>query len=1121
MHNRRCRLMAPVSSFPPIHTDDWLVERIVSAPQAQGCRVEGLHGSLLSIIIAKVFERDPSFHLVVFEEEEKAMCCCDDLRRLLSDVALFFPYAPTGLPPHERPIQQQQVLERLTKQDAPCVVITHTSAVSQGVIKKTTAADSLYTLSVGAPFHREKFFHHLEQAHFNRKSTTTHPGDFSVRGGIIDIFAHNHEHPIRIEAFGDTVERLCAFSAETQYATQDHKRITLFSAPPHPTQSDCCTLLSYFPERSHLWAKGIDGIAQQIHHQHQKQQHGADEEKEAKARAISRAAFLEDVRPFRPIIYGASPNGQERTDAPVLRYQAEGQPSFGRDYRRMADYLFALQKKGYTCYVAAQSEAPIQRLHKLLEGAPFASLTKAISEGFINHEYQYALFTTHELFDGFYQPGGRPTARHSGSRALRGVHELQIGDYVTHVEHGIGRFIGLKHTPDQKKERLCVLFQEGAILYVNIQSLWKLAKYASKERPAVTLSKLGGKEWQRKRKKIKKRVEEEVEALVRLYAQRKNTKGHAFPCDDLLQHALEASFPHPETPDQTQATRDIKKDMEADYPMDRLVCGDVGFGKTELAIRAAFKAVSSGKQVAILAPTTLLCLQHYRVFKERMDDFGIKIDHINRLRSPREGKEIAEKVRRGAIEILIGTHRMMHKDFVFNDLGLLIVDEEQRFGVKMKEKLREKKVHVDTLTLSATPIPRTLHFSLSGIRDVSLIQTPPRHRHAVQTIRTKMSTEVLKKAIAYEHSRGGQVFFVHNRIESLVTVEAMLHRLFPHLEVAVAHSKMPREAIEEKLVGFFRKKYDIMLSTNIVENGLDIPNANTMFIHNAHLFGLSELHQLRGRVGRSEARAFCYLLCPPKEHLTAEARKRLDTIEAFSALGEGIKIALKDLEIRGAGNLLSTEQSGFISEVGFEHYHRMLDEAAEKIKSTQKYRALFAEPSQETKRLIPKCVVESGETLTIPSHYIEDEAERLSIYLALSKLPDEKALEEYLLRLRDRFGPLPPEMEHIATLLRVRYLGTACGFERIVHKEKEIKCCFPVDNEAFFDTEAFQRILSFVQRHPQRYRLAEGENRGYLIGKGITNGAQMVSDLREMMLGKHKDPLPNTTEDTINATGHM
>lgn len=1079
--------------FPPAHKTDWLVEKILEATPRKTYNLSGLHGSLLSLIIAHVFFRQQRAHLVIFDSEEKAACCYDDLTQLLTKKAVYyFPAADNERSNYLS--KRQHVVEQIAQADTPYIVATYTEALSQQVVQKEQVAAMRFVLKQGAPISRRDILSYLG-THYEKTTATTMPGEFSVRGGIIDVFPYNHTAPVRIEAFGDTIESLRTFNTDTQYSTHSHQTIVLFSTHHAMETTHLTSFLSYFPHAGSMrWTSGVQEIEDSTPHN------------EAKPSLPSGLAVpLADKKRFTTMVCGEAPGtscaGQEHA---TWRYRAEKQPSFARDHQRMAAYLLSLQARDYTLYISSHSETHLQRLQVLFaEIAPTLSLTpllRSLSEGFINHEYQYALFTTHGLFDGTYQHSQQRVTYHKRVHALKSLHELQIGDYVTHIDHGIGRFVGLKRTP-QEQEVLCVLFKDNDVLYVHVQSLWKLAKYASKEGTSVALAKLGSKEWAAKKKRAKKRLAEEVEALVMLYAKRKAVAGYAYPPDDSTQVVLEASFGHEDTPDQVQATRDIKRDMEAQYPMDRLICGDVGFGKTELAIRAAAKAVIHGKQVVVLVPTTLLCFQHHRVFMSRMDAFGIRVDYVNRFRSTSEIKQLIQDAQSGKVEVLIGTHRVLNKDFVFKDLGLLIVDEEQRFGVKMKERLKEKKVHVDTLTLSATPIPRTLHFSLSGIRDVSLLQTPPPHRQAIHTVLAHTDAKVIKHAIAYEHNRGGQVFFVHNRIESLPFVERMVSELFPQLAIAVVHGQMPSETLEDKMLGFLEKKYDILLSTNIVENGLDIPNANTILIHNAHFFGLSELHQLRGRVGRSHQRGFCYLLCPPKEQLSHEARKRLATMEAFSALGEGLKIALKDLETRGSGHLLGAEQSGFINEMGFAHYHRLLDEAVEKIKTSEKYRALFAAAPQQKNPMhlaLKKCAVEGEEILIIPPTYVEEEGERLRIYETLNQLNNEEALQAYLARLRDRFGPLPPEINPITRLLRLRWLGTTCGFEKIVYKAQQMTCYFPTDNETYFATTAFQRVLFFVQQHPQRCQLVEHEKKGYLRLIGQINHAEAVSCLQQM-----------------------
>ncbi len=755
--------------------------------------------------------------------------------------------------------------------------------------------------------------------------------------------------------------------------------------------------------------------------------------------------------------------------APVLiNFSGKPQPSFNKNFDLLIRTLRQWQEKGYEIFICSDNPKQLNRLQAIFRdlnaGVKWHPVEIALSAGFVDEDLKIACFTDHQIFQRFHAYRLRTGFTREQALNVRLLRELQPGDYVTHVDYGIGRYSGLQKIDigGQLQEAVRLVYKNNDLLYVSIHSLHKISKYIGKDGEAPQLSKLGSDAWKQLKARTKRKIKDIAAELIRLYAKRRASKAHAFPPDGYLQNELEASFLYEDTPDQYRATQEVKADMEKPYPMDRLICGDVGFGKTEIAIRAAFKAATDGKQTAVLVPTTILALQHWRTFSERLSEFPVTVDYLNRFRSARERKEILQKLANGQIDIIIGTHALLSKEVRFKDLGLLVIDEEQKFGVAAKEKLRALQVNVHTLTLTATPIPRTLQFSLMAARDMSILRTPPANRQPIHTEVRVFDEKLIQDAIYNEVHRGGQVFFVHNRVTELPAMAALLQRLCPDLNIAVAHGQMEAEKLERVLIEFIERRYDVLVCTNIIETGLDIPNANTIIINRADLFGLSDLHQLRGRVGRSNVRAFCYLLSPPMSTLTSETRKRLRTIEEFSDLGDGFQVALRDLDIRGAGNLLGAEQSGFIADIGYETYQKILDEAIQELKETE-FKELFQEELSQEGAYVHDVAIETDVEMLIPDEYVPSTGERLSLYTQLNSISDEAGIEAFAHALRDRFGPIPPQVDALFEALRLRWLCKPLGFERLVLKNHRLRCYFVGNPQSpFFETESFQRLLQFI-----------------------------------------------------------
>ena len=919
-------------------------------------------------------------------------------------------------------------------------------------------------------------------------------GQYAIRGGIVDVFSYANELPFRLELFGDEIESIRTFNPETQLSVEARPSISIIpNVQTKMLQETREAFFDFLPRTACIWAKDVRQTLDVVTELFEKAEANFQQmlSEAGGMQIVSKPADLfESGRNFKKLLdeFAVVEFGKRFhfKNAETFQFIAKPQPSFNKEFERMVKDLKENQQRNFVSIITADTVRQADRLRTIFDeldnNVQFQHLLLALREGFVDEQLELAVYTDHQLFERYYR--AQETRKFSKKKALtlRELKTLQPGDYVTHQDYGIARFAGLTQVEinGQVQEAIRLVYRDDDLLTVSIHSLHKIAKYSGAEGSPPTMSKLGSPEWENKKRSVKKKVKDIAADLIRLYAKRKTAPGFAFAPDDFMQAELESSFIYEDTPDQAKATEDVKQDMQQPHPMDRLICGDVGFGKTEIAIRAAFKAVANGKQAAVLVPTTILAMQHYKTFRDRLATLPVTVEYINRFKSTKQIKDTLQRVAEGKTDILIGTHRLTNKDIKFRDLGLLIIDEEQKFGVKTKDKLKELKVNVDTLTLSATPIPRTLHFSLMGARDLSVIATPPPNRQPVSTELHVFDEILIRDAVARELKRGGQVFFVHNRVKDIEEMASTILRLVPDAKITFAHGQMDGEMLEKRMMKFVEGEYDVLVSTNIIESGLDIPNANTIIINRAHLAGLSDLHQMRGRVGRSNRKAYCYLLTPPVAQLPADARKRLSTLEEFSDLGAGFNVAMRDLDIRGAGNLLGGEQSGFINDLGYETYHQILDEAVTELKETE-FRDLFLGDSNQRLQLAAgaarnqECNVETDQQVLIPEKYVSNVSERLQLYAKLDRAQKPEELRKLLASMVDRFGPLPPEVEQLADIVRLRWQASQVGFTKITLKRDTLKGFLPADDDhkAYFQGEQFGTILNYVQTHPRTASLKE------------------------------------------------
>jgi transcription-repair coupling factor (superfamily II helicase) len=1084
------------NEFISLYRSDSLVQTLaegIRTSHSKCVRIKGLHGSLDALIFSSVFKSIRANHLVVLSDKEEASYFLNDLQHLLDEKEVFF-FPMSYKRPYEYEeienaniLMRAEVLNQLSNHPEGNVIVTYPEALSEKVINKKALSSNTFMIKKEEKLDLaflEEFLHTYD---FEKTDFVYEAGQFAIRGGIIDVFSFANEYPYRIELFGDTVDSIRSFDPGSQLSIDALDKINLMpNVQTRLVQEERQSLLEFISPNSRVWLKDAEMVMDVISRCFDKASHGFDKvlRESGQTKVVlepnqlfnKEDEFLQNLNALSRIEFGS----KFFFDAShTYDFKSSGQPSFNKNFELLAANLLQEQMRGYTNFIAAEQPRQVERLHGIFEEIHpeirFQSLEFSLRQGFIDHSLKVVCYTDHQIFERYYRYRAKEKFSKSKALTFRELQTLQPGDFVTHIDYGIGKFAGLekKQVDGKDQEAIRLVFRDDDLLYVSIHSLHKISKYSGKDGTPPSISKLGSNEWDTKKAKAKKKVKDIAKELIELYAKRKGAPGFAFQSDSFIQAELESSFIYEDTPDQAKATEDVKRDMQQPHPMDRLVCGDVGFGKTEVAIRAAFKAATEGKQVAVLVPTTILAMQHYRTFSERLMGLPVVIDYVSRFKSDKEIKEIIAAVKEGKINILIGTHRIVSKDVEFKDLGLLVIDEEQKFGVKVKDRLKELKVNVDVLTLTATPIPRTLHFSLMGARDLSIISTPPPNRQPVTTELHTFDETIIRDAVSTELRRGGQVFFVHNRVGDIEQVANTIFKLVPDARIGIAHGQMDGDKLEKAMIKFIEGEYDVLVSTNIIESGLDIPNANTMIINQAHMFGLSDLHQMRGRVGRSNKKAYCYLLTPPSSVLSSDSRKRLAALEEFSDLGDGFKVAMRDLDIRGAGNLLGAEQTGFITDLGFDTYHKILDDAIQELKETD-FKDLFAEElSKKAKLVVPDCVIETDLEILIPDNYINNTSERLQLYATLDSIKDEDSLARFSDSLKDRFGALPDSVEQLINSVRLRWIGESLGFEKLTLKNEKLRGCFVVGNNEYFKSEIFGKVLSFVQGHSKRCRLKE------------------------------------------------
>lgn len=1032
--------------------------------------------------------------LVIGDSLDDAGYLYHDLSRVLGESAvLMFPsgykrsikYGQVD-PPSQ--IMRTEVLNHWFDDPSLRYVVTYPEALAEHVATRDTIEAHTMQLAVGSTVDLAETEKWLRENGFQEVDYVYDPGHFAVRGSILDIYGYSCEEPFRIDFFGDEIESIRTFNIETQLSESKHDRISITSNVSQQGKGE--SLLDYIPADTLLWVRDADYTLQRIEaistETFSDSALIADEgDKDALKHVVEPDRFAESLKNMRQIRFSAAANADADASA-AIDFGCTPQGIYHKNFDLISDSLLKFIGDGYTVYILSDSEKQIERLRAIFEDRgddiKFTPVISTIHEGFVDHVTKACIFTDHQIFDRFHKYNLKSDRSRSGKLALslKELGQIEVGDYVVHVDHGVGRFGGLIRTEvnGRMQEMIKLVYLNNDILLVSIHSLHKLAKYRGKEGVEPRINRLGSGAWGKMKERTKSKLKDIARDLIKLYAARKDEKGFAYSPDSYLQQELEASFIYEDTPDQLTATQAVKNDMESARPMDRLICGDVGFGKTEIAIRAAFKAATDNKQTAVLVPTTVLAYQHFNTFKNRLKEFPVRVDYLSRARSAKEVKQIKADLAEGKIDILIGTHKLIGKDIKFKDLGLLIVDEEQKFGVAVKEKLKQMKVNVDTLTMSATPIPRTLQFSLMGARDLSAITTPPANRYPILTSVNAINDDIMLEAVNFEMSRNGQVFIVNHRIEGLYELEAMINRLVPDARTIVAHGQMPPEKLEKAIIDFANHDYDVLLATTIIESGIDMPNVNTIVINNAQNFGLSELHQLRGRVGRSSRKAFCYLLVPPHIPLNPVARRRLQAIESFSELGSGIHIAMQDLDIRGAGNLLGAEQSGFIADLGYETYQRILKEAVLELKNEEFSDTLTPDDSSDGQEFVADCVIESDMELLLPPEYVPQESERISLYKELDGIERELDLQQFKLHLEDRFGKIPKETAELLRIPRLRYLARRLGIEKVVLKQGSMYIYFVDDNnKAYYQSPMFGRLLNFLQANPRRCRIREKNGR--------------------------------------------
>ena len=1085
--------------------------------------VDGVHASCMSLFFSAFIKENPSVYVFVLNDNEEAGYFYHDMVQANGDAdILFFPSSyrraiKYGQKDAANEILRTEVLSRLEKRDNVAVV-TYPEALAEKVVSKKLLTDKTVSLKVGQNIETDTIAAQLVSLGFDHVDYVYEPGQFATRGSILDVFSFASEFPYRIDFFGDEIDSIRTFEVESQLSKEKKSAVNIV---PELTgvSGDSVTFLDFLPSQALLCVKDLLWVRERIQSIHDEvlssQAIAAAEDgdnvelPDIQKTIIQGTDFTDKALDFRRIDFGSKPIG---TPQARLKFETSVQPIFHKNFDMVSSSLNDFIQRGYKIYICSDSSKQTDRLKDIFkergDNIVFEPVDRTLHEGFVDHTMRLCIFTDHQIFDRFHKYNLRSDKARSGKvvLSLKELNQFEPGDYVVHIDHGIGRFAGLVRIPNGNttQEVIKLIYQNDDVVFVSIHSLHKISKYKGKEGEPPRISKLGTGAWEKIKERTKTKIKDIARDLIKLYSQRKQEKGFKYSPDSFLQHELEASFLYEDTPDQSKATQEVKADMESDRPMDRLVCGDVGFGKTEVAVRAAFKAVADNKQVAVLVPTTVLAYQHFQTFKKRLEGLPCKVEYLSRARTVKDTSRILKELADGQINILIGTHKIIGKSVKFKDLGLLIIDEEQKFGVSVKEKLRQIKVNVDTLTMTATPIPRTLQFSLMGARDLSVIQTPPPNRYPIQTEVHTFNEEIITEAINFEMSRNGQVFFVNNRIQNLVELKALIERNIPDCRVCIGHGQMQPEELEKIIFDFVNYDYDVLLATTIIESGIDIPNANTIIINQAQNFGLSDLHQMRGRVGRGNKKAFCYLLAPPLSSLTPEARRRLQAIENFSDLGSGIHIAMQDLDIRGAGNMLGAEQSGFIADLGYETYQKILAEAVTELKNDE-FSELYADEVKAGEEVlsgegfVDECTVESDLELLFPNEYIPSSSERMLLYRELDKLELDKDVEDFKARLIDRFGAIPPEGEELIRIVPLRRIAKRLGIEKIFLKSGRMTLFFVSNPDSpYYQSEAFGKMIGYMSRYPRQCNLREQNGKRSMIIKDIKDVQSAVRELQEI-----------------------
>ena len=1069
----------------------------VSEKNTDKIHLKGLIGSSLSFVVANAFKDAKRPFLMVLNDKEEAAYHLNDLEQLVGeDNVLFYPGS------YRRPYQieetdnanvllRAEVLNRINSRKKPAVIVTYPDALFEKVVTRKELDRSTLKIKVNDELSIDFVNEVLFEYKFKRVDFVTEPGEFSVRGGIIDVFSFSNDEPYRIEFFGDEVDSIRSFDVETQLSTDKVNKISIMPNVENKKLDEVReSFLKYVADNTLIFVKNLDLFSAQIDKLFSKAEEAFEkisgEIKQSEPKELFCTSELIKKQLLDFSVTELSNQAYLKPKKEIVFFVTP-QPSFNKQFDLLITNLIENQEKGYTNYIFCGSEQQAKRFHDIFKDqekeVKYKTVVLSLFQGFIDEQAKNVCYTDHQIFERYHKFSLKNGYAKKQAITLKELTNLTVGDYVTHIDHGIGKFGGLQKidVEGKKQEAIKLIYGERDILYLSIHSLHKISKYNGKDGKEPKIFKLGSNAWKNLKKKTKARVKHIAYNLIELYAKRRLQKGFAYGPDSYLQHELEASFIYEDTPDQSTATEAVKKDMENERPMDRLVCGDVGFGKTEVAIRAAFKAVDNGKQVAVLVPTTILAFQHHQTFSERLKDLPVTVDYLNRFRTAKERRETLADLEKGTVDIIIGTHQLVNKSVKFKDLGLLIVDEEQKFGVAVKDKLKTIKENVDTLTLTATPIPRTLQFSLMAARDLSTITTPPPNRYPIESNVIRFSEETIRDAVLYEIQRGGQVFFIHNRIENIKEVAGMIQRLVPDAKVGIGHGQMDGKKLEKLMLSFINGEFDVLVSTTIIESGLDVTNANTIFINNANNFGLSDLHQMRGRVGRSNKKAFCYFITPPYSAMTEEARKRMTALEQFSDLGSGFNIAMKDLEIRGAGDLLGGEQSGFINEIGFDTYQKILSEAIEELKENE-FKDLYADQENaEEKDYVKETQIDTDFEILFPDDYINNIAERLNLYTKLNELKTEEELEKYEAELVDRFGELPIPAVDLLNSVRIKWIASKIGLERIIMKQNKLIGYFIADQQSsFYQTNTFTKVLQYVQTHPNACKMKEKKTRNGL-----------------------------------------